>query len=1007
MNKSILILSCGALGAAVAFADDLGVFDEATGTLTYDLAAAATETKAFTDYGAVTKVVKKGTGALTVQPANTDFNGAIDIDEGVFAAGTADNTQTTVLGTATITVKGGAQFRSNQTCKQQDRYFTGCNILAEGEGPDGSGAIVMCGSGMGDGSIPNTKMTGPMTFGGTLRGGFGGTLDMGGFTLTNKVTDQFMWTKVTLMNPGHIVHMKKGNSITLESRGFDGGADHELIYGIDGAIVNYWSNWQTLNWTLHVKENGYIQASASSGSGANTWKGPVVIDAGKTLTMRQSYEKNKDLPMYFSGEISGDGAVAVADNGTGRDINVYLKHANTYKGGTTMSKGVLHATVDKSIPATGAFSSTGGKAFMYLGSTGGWTAAHAHEVYDAATPNATSEALSFYTPSGATFSDDVTFTTKTVRVVHRGPGTLTSTGGFTALNDLVNDGGTWKISGERNDYAINTFNVKDGTLVFEDAGYMWTSNRDWTVATTVTNNQPKIVFKGKTVMGGCKAGTYKVDGKDVKMHTSMTIGSGDAGNRALVEIEDGAIITNRLQLGYASRTLGAVFQHGGTVFEACRSEHDGMWACNGYGHYHLTGGRVDLGDCLNIGARVGGTGILAVDGGEVTSSEQVFLGSGGTGVVHIAGGKFMKTASTLRLGQLQWAQSGNIPGRSIFTMAGAEAEAVINGTIELCQRTNGAAAFVNLNAGVLQANGFRRCNVYQDKTTPNGHYGDNIKEQGLGYVNFNGGTFRCNVAGKIFNSDAKTFINRVTVFEKGAIIDTNGKDASVDVPLQKPEGWGVKAIRIPASVAKTNYLGPQVIAIQGGDANALEALAITDYDEATMSISSVEIMSPGTGYKEGDVVRAYMQDNMYKTASALEVETGELVGGGLVKTGAGTLTLNAVNTYAGATVVSNGTLKAGTAGALPANTAITVVAGAGTLDVTGYGLPSGATVTVDGSALKADPATYAERHFTLVSGLTAQPTIAGLETLPYPWTVAYKNGKLVADYGKGMTILVK
>ena len=56
---------------------------------------------------------------------------------------------------------------------------------------------------------------------------------------------------------------------------------------------------------------------------------------------------------------------------------------------------------------------------------------------------------------------------------------------------------------------------------------------------------------------------------------------------------------------------------------------------------------------------------------------------------------------------------------------------------------------------------------------------------------------------------------------------------------------------------------------------------------------------------------------------------------GLTKNGAGTLTLNAANTYTGATTVANGTLVIGAAGSL-ANSALTVqssgtLAGAGTL----------------------------------------------------------------------------
>ena len=83
--------------------------------------------------------------------------------------------------------------------------------------------------------------------------------------------------------------------------------------------------------------------------------------------------------------------------------------------------------------------------------------------------------------------------------------------------------------------------------------------------------------------------------------------------------------------------------------------------------------------------------------------------------------------------------------------------------------------------------------------------------------------------------------------------------------------------------------------------------------------------------------------------------------GGLNKTGTGTLTLNAANTYTGGTTVSAGTLKVGNATALGADASTVAVSAGATLDLNGTTMTSTNALTLSGTITNtnATKATYA------------------------------------------------
>ena len=90
--------------------------------------------------------------------------------------------------------------------------------------------------------------------------------------------------------------------------------------------------------------------------------------------------------------------------------------------------------------------------------------------------------------------------------------------------------------------------------------------------------------------------------------------------------------------------------------------------------------------------------------------------------------------------------------------------------------------------------------------------------------------------------------------------------------------------------------------------------------------------------------------------------TTTTVGGGINKTGAGILSLNAANTYTGGTTVGNGTLKVGNATALGADASTVAVSAGATLDLNGTTMTGTNALTLSGTATNAGSsaaATYA------------------------------------------------
>jgi len=242
-------------------------------------------------------------------------------------------------------------------------------------------------------------------------------------------------------------------------------------------------------------------------------------------------------------------------------------------------------------------------------------------------------------------------------------------------------------------------------------------------------------------------------------------------------------------------------------------------------------------------------------------------------------------------------------------------------SINMARSSGNIASVINLNSGTLLVN-----RVFAGVTgTPS-------------LFNFGGGTLRVN-ASTGYATTLMQGLTAATVYSGGAVIDTTNVNVTLNQPLLAPVGYGVSSI--PLRSQGLGYIGAPTVVISGGTGTGATAIATVDLNESSPTfrqVTGLTVTSPGSGYQAGDGLTVTLRGGGY-TNSAGALAAGAVLAvneatGGLTKLGSGILTLGGINTYGGATVVSNGTVKLGNAKALPTGTRV-VLAG-GSLDLNGF-----------------------------------------------------------------------
>jgi autotransporter-associated beta strand protein len=501
------------------------------------------------------------------------------------------------------------------------------------------------------------------------------------------------------------------------------------------------------------------------------------------------------------------------------------------------------------------------------------------------------------------------------------------------------------------------------------------------------------------------------------VNSRLQVGGSNSASTGTITINDGGALNatvNPLSVGYGvdAASTGTINQTGGALGTSTE-----IWlgqGAQGAGYYNLSGGSLNVSNWLAIG-RGGGKGHFSMTGGALnkTSSGAFIVGTGNGSV-----GQLDQTGGTINIAGEYWvAESGgsigtnNISGNSVMNISnwvtvGRNGTGVVNlssgtvnqsgnpfvvgiwsPTIGIWNQTGGAlniatemwigqaggsTGTVNLSGGTVTINSWLAVG----------------REGGNGTLNITGGVFTKNGGGNISIAHGGG-PGTVALSGVGSFVCTSGEtwigeDSNTGTWTMNGGSATLNSVHLSQNSSAPSYLnlnGGTFAANEVAGWNTSSSARVVNFNGGTLTARAnntafLRSLTAANVQAGGAIVDT--STNVIGFAQAL-LDGG--TGGGLTKNGNGTLYLNGVNTYTGATVVNAGTLGGNGTIASP----VTVNAGA----TLGAGNASIGILTINNTLSLA--ATSKTLMRVNIDGVATNDSVVGVTGGAYAGTLIISN----------------
>ena len=891
-------------------------------------------------------LVKTGGGRLVVEVdlASAGYTGKILISEGYFrihnkgACGTSGGGVEVAVG-ATLECDCTGLGESNPDIAPDEPLTFG------GFGADGSGCVKMVG-GSTYRFFQGSKKTMTADSQWNAEAGYfeirAGIFDMNGYRLNT--VGLIGITGCDIVNPGNIVC---GGSVNFEARtALNGDSSNMLTLdsGGESQVVQFRNlTYDKMDWTMAVSNDVTIEVRNSQQSARtnlasavnyNRYKGPIYIGEGATLSANAAtyvsgdyneYLANGEDPYHhlvnLNGKISGPGGI--------RTLNAYGRYGymrvmcpeNDFSGGVRVDSGTILEAVSVGALGTGPITfGESGRLIFLNGSQWDTNALDSAELgrilglkakfYDGKPFGYSTSQISFPTIGDGTYGG---LLDGTLNVFHHENNTLTLAGNITGSPMLYNGAGRLVIAGT-GDNQVGRMFVADGAIEMAAGTKVFIGDNTYVVSGSYPN-LPRLVVGENATLAARNV-------LDSALPTSF-LGNGglgpdgkwtkNANSRGILEIRDGAIVTNQFSMGdrtYSfsnTNDMGAVYLRGTLVQYGSNSRDALEVGRKSEGYLEVDGGFLDASkesEWIHVGHgrdSVPGYGVMHVKSGTVAHRSVGFgvNSGGGYGHLRVSGG--LVTNYTLIVGKSLWEQPTG--GEGVVTVEGS---GVLNVDthVDLGGISN-SVSVLNLNGGRLEAKMI--LGITNQCITAGGDYYplDYSNANNPRYVNFNGGTFRSTQSWSLRDWMSHN-ITRLTIFAGGATIDVGDYPREMTEDIKAPTGDGVKSIEFSCD-EPWRYIGAPYVRIIDPSGKGYGASACADFDSGSGTITGVTVTSPGCDYGPDTFaeIRFGGWTNIVRAAVTLAPNAP---GGDFAKAGAAKLSYLATNECSGTVRVLEGEL---------------------------------------------------------------------------------------------------